>query len=175
MDVDRAQGTVALVSLAENSSQCHACSGALSVRYVKRTATGFERLSSFEGLQLSGDGFGAPPRWTVRKDLEDYPVLAVESGWTGQGCTSAGQALVELTPTGAKTRIERVPVVFDDSGAYDPDNPNHPKITSLEGKIRPIQRGRRFEVLFHGSKSLRVVYERSGETYSTKDSIPDIC
>ncbi|MHA0111868.1 hypothetical protein ACXYUI_33070, partial [Klebsiella pneumoniae] len=76
----------------------------LSVRYLKRTASGFEHMAGDPRLDHFGDGFGAPPNWSVRRDLEIGPVLVIETGYTGQGCTVANQSLVELMPSGPRKR-----------------------------------------------------------------------
>ena len=172
VDVDHSAGVVALVALGENHDNCHACTGGLSVHYLKRTASGFEPWGAVDGYRFDGDGFGAPPNWSIRRDLEDYPVLVIETGYTGQGCTSAQQALVELTPEGAEVRVGSVPVLYDNSGAYEEDDP---QIVELQGEIHPLVKGRRFEVVFHGTRSLRLVYEREHGAYVTKDLTPDTC
>jgi hypothetical protein len=169
VDLDPSAGILALVAEGQNKDDCHACVGSLSLTYLKRTPTGFQRTGKTGRDKFDGDGFGAPPQWKVRRDLEANPVLTVETGFTGQGYTCASQALVELTPDGAKIRAESVPVDYDDSGV------GHGRVTTLEGQIRPLARGRSFEVVFHGTRSMRMVYERHGETYATRDRMPPSC
>ena len=173
VDVDRSAGILALVANGQNKDDCHACTGSLSVRYVKRTPAGFQPWGKADGYQFNGNGFGGPPQWKVRRDLEDNPVLAIETGFTGQGYTCAAQDLAELTPDGAVTRAYGVPVEYDDSGVGDEGGHRH--ITTLEGQVRPLVKGHRFEVVFHGTRSKRMLYERRGETYATRDKPPPTC
>jgi hypothetical protein len=169
VDVDPSKGLQVLVAEGRNKEDCHACEGSLSLVYLERTPKGFQRTGKAGRDQFNGNGFGAPPEWKVRRDLEANPVLTVETGFTGQGFTCASQALVELTPVGAKVLAESVPVEYDDSGV------GHGRVTTLEGQIRPLARGRSFEVVFHGTRSMRMVYERHGETYATRDRQPPSC
>lgn len=172
VDVDHSAGVVALVALGENPENCHACTGNLSVHYLKRTALGLKPWGTVNDYEFDGDGFGAPPNWSVRRDLERYPVLVIETGYTGQGCTSAQQSLVELTPEAAEMRVASVPILYDNSGAYEEGDP---QVVELEGEIRPLVKGKRFEVVFHGTRSLRLIYEREHGAYVTKDQKPDTC
>jgi hypothetical protein len=172
VDVDPAAGIVVLVAGGQNKDDCHACVGSLAHHYLKRTPKGFVRLAKAGETQFNGNEYGAPPQWKVRRDLEDNPVLTLEVGFIGQGYSCASQDLVELTPGGATTRARGVRVLYDDSGA---DGDRHHRITTLEGQIRPLAKGRRFVVVFHGTRAMRVVYERHGDTYVTKDKTPDAC
>lgn len=169
VDVDPSTGLQVLVAEGQNKEDCHACAGSLSLHYLKHTPKGFERTGKSGRDQFNGNGFGSPPQWKVRGDLAANPVLTVETGFTGQGYTCASQALVELTPNGAKVRAESVPVEYDDSGV------GRGRVTTLEGHIRPLVTGRSFEVVFRGTGSMRMVYERRGETYETHSKPPPDC
>jgi hypothetical protein len=172
VDVDQSAGVVALVSLGENHENCHACSGSLSVHYLKHTASGFKPWGKVDDYGFTGNGFGAPPNWSIRRDLEDYPVLAIQTGYTGQGCTSAQQDLVALTPEGVELRVGSIPILYNNSASY---HAGDPQIVRLEGEVRPLLKNKRFEVVYHGTKFLRLVYERKLQVYVTHDQKPDTC
>lgn len=173
VDVDPSAGVLALVAEGRNKDDCEACQGALSVRYLKRTPNGFQRWGKSGGYGFDGNAMGQPPQWKVRRDLEDNPVLTIETGFTGEGYFCAWQRLVELMPGGATTRADNVPLAYDNSGVGDESGRR--RITTIEGQIRPLVKGRSFEVDLHGTRSMRLVYERRGETYATRDKKPPTC
>ncbi len=110
-----------LVSLATSGSDCHVCTGAVAVHYLKPRAAGWAVTSASPEL-LTGRGFGEPPDWSIRRDLGSSPMLVTEAGYTGQGYTCTTSDLVELTPAGPVLRGEAIVVHQDDAGAVGPEH-----------------------------------------------------
>lgn len=170
--VDGRSHVVALVSTGENTEGCHPCMGALSVRYLRRTEKGFEPLAGAPHLEFAGSGYGGAPTWSVRRDLEEAPVLEVGNVTTSQGCLMSYLTLAALSPTVPRIRAELIQISADNSDMYVAGDP---KIVSLDGEIRPLVKGQSFEVVFHGTRKLRLVYRRQGETFGTRDKGPGDC
>src|ERR1044072_820206 len=97
--------TAALISLGTNRSDCHACTGAISVHYLKPIDVGFAVERAWL-TAMTGSGWGeASDDMTIRRDLATYPVIASETGFTGQGCTSGRLSLTELRPEGDRKSV----------------------------------------------------------------------
>ncbi|WP_162806530.1 hypothetical protein [Sphingosinicella terrae] len=151
-----------LITRADNVDDCHACSGALGIHYLRRTSEGgLAVVGRWPGL-VPGSSFGnATTGWTVRRDLAAHPVLVNEGGFTGQGITCSWANLVELDPAGPRLRGQ-VPLGFSNAGAIvDGSAPSE-----LQGRIvRPV-RDRSFEIDYGGSETFTERYVRRGESYT---------
>jgi hypothetical protein len=77
---------------------CHACSGALRITYLVRTAFGESRLElPSERLEwdIPGNDFGAAPEWKA-KQIDGKPVVEVSTGGMTQGCTYSAKEVYQL-------------------------------------------------------------------------------
>lgn len=151
-----ADGLVALVSTATNAQDCHACSGALAIHYLRREGSAWTLAGSWPEI-TPGQGFGAAPDWSVRADLAPGVWIAVEAGWTGQGYTCGSVDLIELTPAGAVMRGENLPTHYDNAGAVMDETPAEEE----DGTLSRTSDGK-FRVTVSGSKTGTVDYELVG-------------
>ncbi|CAN5132618.1 hypothetical protein BH10PSE2_BH10PSE2_30720 [soil metagenome] len=146
----------------------HVDGGALAIHYLKRTATGFDRIGSWPEFVFDGT-FGAPPDWAVRTDLTDAPALLTKAGGTWQGYTCEWSSLIELTPDKPVMRSDDIPVGYDSSGASEDGKSGE----TLEGTITPGTKGRSFVVNYGGARTASVTYALAGDAY-TATSDPDL-
>ena len=149
---------MALVSTATNSSDCHACSGALAIHYFKREGSGWALAGSWPEI-LGGNGFGAPPEWRIRTDLGRPAYLVSETGWSGQGYTCASTDLVELTPQAPLVQATAIPMHYDNAGV------GTIPVVNIDGKLDRGPDGK-LRVTFTGSKTGFVDYELVGGKFT---------
>ncbi|MBX7249848.1 MAG: hypothetical protein K1X35_12500 [Caulobacteraceae bacterium] len=166
--VPLAPDLVALVSTATNASDCHACSGALSVHYLKWDGTAWKRSGAWPEL-LYGNGFGAAPDWTVRQDLGRPNYLISQVGWTGQGYTCSSADVVYLGPDAPVVMGEGIPLHFDNEGVgEDP-------VVSIDGKLGRGPDGK-LRVTFNGTRSGFTDYEIvGGKLHRVSENVIDSC
>jgi hypothetical protein len=84
------------VIAAGKGGEAHGDSGRLVIRYVDYDPA-YHRSNAPE-VSVGRSSWGAAPRWTLRRDLGETPVLDVEGGGTWQGQTCVWTTLVELDP-----------------------------------------------------------------------------
>lgn len=149
---------VALVSTATNSSDCHACSGALAIHYFRREGSGWKLAGSWPEI-LGGNGFGAPPEWRIRTDLGRPAYLVSETGWSGQGYTCASADLVELTPQAPLVQATAIPMHYDNAGV------GTTPVINIDGKLDRGPDGK-LRVTFTGSKTGFVDYALVGGKFT---------
>ncbi|QTC91012.1 hypothetical protein [Brevundimonas goettingensis] len=151
----------AFVSQGKLSDAAHIDAGALSIHYLKRTGTGFERLGAWPEFRVDGT-FGAPPEWTLRTDLTPAPALLTEAGgvWQGYACSWSG--LIELTPEKPVVRVESFPVAYDDSGAKMDER----DARAMQATVLPGDKGRSFVVRYAGDRKAEVTYALFGDRYA---------
>lgn len=149
---------MALVSTATNSSDCHACSGALAIHYFRREAGSWKLAGSWPEI-LDGNGFGEPPSWNIRTDLGRPAYLVSDTGWTGQGYTCAQTDLVELTPTAPVVRARGIPMHYDNAGV------GTTPVINIDGRLDQGPDGK-LRVTFTGSTRGFVDYALVGETFT---------
>ena len=111
----------ALVSKAQSADDCHICSGALAIHYLKPEAGSWKVVAGTMEL-VPGQGFGMPPEIELRRDLGPSPVLVAEAGWTGQGYTCNTVDLIELGPEAPHVLVENLLVHTDNRGAAMEDS-----------------------------------------------------
>ena len=140
--------------------ESHVEGGALAIHYLKRTATGFERIGAWPEFLLDGT-FGAPPEWTVRTDLTAAPAILTDSGGTWQGYTCTWSNVIELAPDGPVIRADTIPVGYDSSGAAV----DAKDAEEMEATIAPGEKGRSFVVRYTGDRKADVTYALSGAKY----------
>lgn len=149
---------MALVSTATNSSDCHACSGALAIHYFEREGAGWKLAGSWPEI-VGGNGFGAPPEWRIRTDLGRPAYLVTETGWSGQGYTCSATDLVELTPAAPLVQATSIPMHYDNEGV------GTPPVVTIDGTLDRGPDGK-LRVTFTGTKSGFVDYVLVGGKFT---------
>ncbi|MFL9842583.1 hypothetical protein ABS767_16555 [Sphingomonas sp. ST-64] len=155
--------TAALLSPGANASDCHACSGALAIAYLKPQDNGFEVTGKWPTL-VRGSGWGAEPEWRVTEEFTDNPAIYVESGWSGQGYSCGGASITELKPDGP-VQSERVWLSASNEGAVDETTGKTfggEPLSNLDGKIVDIVKGKSFAVQASGTAKFVERYEYRG-------------
>jgi hypothetical protein len=161
--VDVAPGVVALISKSEIPGGCKACGGALSVHYLKHDASGYSRVGAWPDIGGKGE-WGRALAWTMRTDIDDGPTMVTTKVEKDPACSATLQELITLTPRGP-VKIATVIVAT----AFGPDPDGRPG-DHVAGTVTPIVRGQRFAVQLSGSASVRQVYSRQGDVFTTYDS-----
>jgi hypothetical protein len=166
-------GIVALISKAEIPDGCHACSGHLSIHYLRHQNGQYEVLGAWPDVGGLGP-YGKAANWSLRSDLDAVPTLVAISEDGGQGCSGSQADLIALTPTGPKVRAKAVLLASEyDGGGESSATPSF----KYEGTIGGIERGKSFYVNFTGSKNISTKYtsyENGGEYYASGD-VPPSC
>jgi hypothetical protein len=159
---DVAAGVVALISKGEIVDGCYACGGSLSIDYLRHDAAGYHRLGSWPDFAGKGQSGKALP-WILRTDIDNGPTLVTTRDQRDPACSATLQELITLTPT-RPVKIATVVVAT----ALAPEAPG--KVgPHVEGKLVPVERGKRFAIILTGSESVRQVYVRQGEVFTTRD------
>ena len=148
----------ALVSRGDNSDDCLACSGAVSIHYLRERADRFEALRGWLEA-VPGSAMGrASDRLTATHVLSSFPVLASEASSIGQGYICGGLHLLELRPEGPRS-WGYVPTLYDDTGVG-----REGRGRRVTGRIANIVRSRSFDVVYSGDVTARQRYViRSGK------------
>jgi hypothetical protein len=107
---------VAVIATAKGGP-AHADSGRLVIRYVDYDPA-YHRTDVPE-VSEGRSSWGAPPTWTLRKDLAVAPMLEIKGGGTWQGTTCQWTALVELAPDAPREVAVALTEHSSDSGAGD--------------------------------------------------------
>lgn len=144
--------TAVLLSPGANESDCHACSGALAITYLKPQGDGFAVTGKWPTL-VRGSGWGAVPEWRVVDSFTENPAIYVESGDTAQGYSCGGASITELKPDGP-VQSERVWLSSSNEGAVDETTGKTfggEPLIRLEGKITDIVKGKSFAVQASGT------------------------
>ena len=144
--------TAVLLSPGANESDCHACSGALAIAYLKPQGDGFAVTGKWPTL-VRGSGWGAEPEWRVTNEFTDNPAVYVESGDTAQGYSCSGATITELKPEGP-VQSEWVGLSASNEGAVDETTGKTfggDPLSKLEGKIVDIVKGKSFAVQASGT------------------------
>ncbi|MGV3455963.1 hypothetical protein [Sphingomonas sp.] len=152
--------TAVLLSPGANEADCHACSGALAIAYLKPEGEGFAVTGKWPTL-VRGSGWGAEPEWRVANEFTDNPAIYVESGWSGQGYSCGGASITELKPDGP-VQSERVWLSASNEGAVDETTGKTfggEPLSNLEGKIVDVVKGKSFAVQASGTATFVERYE----------------
>ncbi len=152
--------TAVLLSPGANESDCHACSGALAIAYLKPQGDGFAVTGKWPTL-VRGSGWGAVPEWRVIGEFTDNPAVYVESGDTAQGYSCGGASITELKPDGP-VQSERIWLSSSNEGAVDETTGKTfggEPLIRLEGKITDIVKGKSFAVQATGTAKFVERYE----------------
>ncbi len=152
--------TAVLLSPGANESDCHACSGALAIAYLKPQGDGFAVTGKWPTL-VRGSGWGAEPEWRVTNEFTDNPAIYVESGDTAQGYSCGGASITELKP-GGPVQSERIWLSSSNAGAVDETTGKTfggEPLSNLEGKIVDIVKGKSFAVQASGTAKFVERYE----------------
>ncbi|MCR5872439.1 MULTISPECIES: hypothetical protein [unclassified Sphingomonas] len=149
-----------LLSPGANESDCHACSGALAIAYLKPQGDGFAVTGKWPTL-VRGSGWGAEPEWRVTNEFTDNPAIYVESGDTAQGYSCGGASITELKPDGP-VQSERIWLSASNEGAVDEATGKTfggEPLSKLEGEIVDIVKGKSFAVQASGTAKFVERYE----------------
>lgn len=152
--------TAVLLSPGANESDCHACSGALAIAYLKPQGDGFEVTGKWPTL-VRGSGWGAEPEWRVTDAFTDNPAIYVESDWSGQGYSCGGASITELKPD-RPVQSERIWLSASNEGAVDETTGKTmggEPLSNLSGKIVDIVKGKSFAVQASGTAKFVERYE----------------
>jgi hypothetical protein len=152
--------TAVLLSPGANESDCHACSGALAIAYLKPQGDGFAVTGKWPTL-VRGSGWGAVPEYRVTEEFTDRPAIYVESGDAAQGYSCGGASITELKPDGP-VQSERVWLSSSNEGAVDDTTGKTfggEPLIRLEGKITDIVKGKSFAVQASGTAKFVERYE----------------
>lgn len=155
--------TAALLSSGPSQSDCHACSGALAIAYLKPKGDGFEVTGSWPAL-VRGSGWGQEPEWKLRDDLTSNPAIYVEAGWTGQGYSCGSASITELKPDGP-VQSDRIGLSASNGGAIDESTGKTfggEPAKELTGQIVDIVKDKSFAVKATGTASFVEKYEYRG-------------
>lgn len=156
--------TAVLLSPGTNAEDCHACSGAVGITYLRPVAGGFAVAGKWLDM-IHGNGFGAPPSdWRVATDMAPAPVVVAQTGFSNQGYSCGVTTLTELTPTGP-VQSDPVPTSFSNEGAVDPDSGRTmggAGARDLSGEIVDVRRGQGFAVR---AGSITERYVRRGDRF----------
>ena len=160
--IDVAPGVVALVSNGEGNFTnytCDACTGQVSVDYLRRAPDGgFMKLGHWN-LKAGAVSFGLTAPWTLRNDLDAVPVLLFAADEAAQGCTSTRLGLVRLTPAAA---VDAGSAILN-SGKQAEDGVVSPGDYQYSGKLTPLAKGQSFAIDYSGTSSLRVVFTKGAD------------
>jgi len=159
--IDLRPGVVALISAKRIPGGCKSCGGALAINYLRRDPSGFSRLGAWTDVGGQGVSGGVLP-WTVRTDIDNGPTLVTRRDDTVGDCSSTTDELITLAPQGP---VKIATVVVATGYAPLPKDHGHPPHVS--GTIVPMVRGERFAVVLSGTSSLRQVFRREGEVFTT--------
>ena len=110
-------------------------------------------------MHITGQGWGQPPRWNIRRDLARYPMIEIRAEFGNHGYNCEWVSLIELTPRRPIERLSLTPVGYDDQGANADGNGDH-----VHGEILPNHINSliiRYSGSFEGSS----VYRLSKEKY----------
>jgi len=157
-----APGVVALIAKGEIPDGCRACGEDLSIFYLQHDASGFSRLGSWPDIGGKGE-FGKALPWTIRTDIDNGPTLVTTRLQKDPACSATLQELITLTP---KQPVKIATVVV--ATAFAPASAGEAGL-HVEGKVVPITRGKRFAVVLSGSDSVRQVYFRQGDVFTTQN------
>ena len=150
--------TYVLLSAGSNLNECHACSGAVAIHYLRAKGDGFTVVGSWPDL-VPGLGYGEPPDWTISNDYGRYPFVHAEIGYTAQGCTSGAVSLTELRPE-KPIRSELISTYYENqSGMGEHDG------QTINGTIGNIRKDTSFEVTYSGARSFTEKWVKKGNVY----------
>lgn len=152
--------TAVLLTSAEDTAGCHACSGAMGIHYLEPQGTGLAVKGSWPFL-IVGSSNGSPPGdWKIRRDLGRNPFLTTEGGFTGQGQICASVRLTELAP-GRPIPRGRFFTHYDNEGSASEGD----AATNWTGSIAQPVPDQSFDVVYTGSDNFTEHYQRQGEEY----------
>lgn len=159
---------VALISTA-TTSDCHACSGAVAVHYLRRSGVGFALIDGWLET-LRGNGWGRPPDLAMRADISDRPVIEARFAFGNQGFDCEWISLVELGPRRPVTLLDHAKLSYDNEGAGTEADGIVPETTSAV--LIPGRLGRSFALRYSGTRAATVTYRRVDGTFRADRRAP---
>lgn len=132
--------------------------GTLGLFYLREIAGAkFEEVRRWPDA-VAGGTMGNPPRWEIRSDIADRPVIEATGGgvWQGYGCDTT--TLTELTTEGPK-------LLATFASGYSSEGAEGDAGQIYDGTIVNVVRGRSFDVRFTGTRTLTEHYVRKGAEY----------
>lgn len=155
--------TAVLLSPGANAADCHACSGAVAITYLKPQGGGFAVTGKWPTL-VRGTGWGAEPDWTVTDAYTPYPAIYVEAGWSGQGYSCESAIITELKPD-APVQSDPIRLSSSNEGAVDPDSGKTlggEPLSNLTGTITDVVKGKSLSVKASGTARFVERYDYRG-------------
>lgn len=146
------EDTAVLLAPGANVSDCHVCSGAVAITYLKTEGDGFTVSGKWPTL-VRGTGWGAEPDWKVTDAYTPYPAIYVEAGWSGQGYSCESAIITELTPD-APVQSDPIRLSSSNEGAVDPDTGKTmggEPLSNLTGTIADVVKGKSIAVRASGT------------------------
>jgi hypothetical protein len=150
-----------LISPGTASDDCHACAGAVAVHYLELAADGLKVTGSWPEA-VSGEGYGAPPKWKLTSQFTTAPAIFEEGGATGQGCTSGSATLTELTPAGPiQSGPIRMVYAMDPAALAAGTAP----IGDVQGTIANVVKDTSFDVNYSGEQPFTEHWVKRGARF----------
>ncbi|MGQ7828817.1 hypothetical protein [Altererythrobacter sp. Z27] len=132
--------------------------GTLGIFYLREVpGPAFEEVRRWPDA-VPGSIMGNPPRWTVRHDIANGPVVESTSGGVWQGYACHSTTLTELADSGP------VSLITFNSG-YDSTGAQGESGERYEGTIANAIRNRSFDVGYTGTNSIIEHYVRNGAEF----------
>jgi hypothetical protein len=154
----RAGDKLVLLSEGKNVSDCHACSGAVAIHYMREEGGRYSVVGSWPAL-IPGNGWGNPPDWSVSNSFSANPTVSAEIGYTAQGCTSGGVVLTELRPD-KPVRSELIPTHYDNQSGMGELNGQR-----IRGRIDSVRKDGSFEVAYLGARAFLEKWIKKGDSW----------
>jgi hypothetical protein len=158
--IDITPEIAALIVKGEIPDGCHACTGADSIFYMRHEGKAFELLGKWPDI-AGAAGYGQAADWTTRSDLTKYPALLFTSSDGGQGCSTTGSDILELTPSRPILRAQNVVTQLDYQPHEDETDSKHLKgVMSAQGPNHALR------VTYTGSETFTLDYDPQGDTWT---------
>jgi hypothetical protein len=154
---------LAVIGVGEGDGS-HASGGTLAIQYVDQAGRTFTKVGPMVAEQTGS--FGTIGGWTLRHDLGDRPIIALDGGGTFQGCTFGGTTLIALDADRPRTLASLIPTSFADDSASDHG-------PSYEGRI--TRAGDGIAVRYSGSVTATILFRRVGAALVPDRPLPAGC
>lgn len=133
-----------LITVTEEADACHACSGSLSVYYLKRVGGALAAEQAFPHF-LGGDGFGAAGDLRRIRLKSGKVAFSYSTGFTGQGYSCGMVDVFSLESDHPALLLQSEPTYYDDSGAKTDGS-----AVTIEGNISKQPKAHDLEITFTG-------------------------
>lgn len=148
-----------LVSTGKNRNECHACTGALSIHYLRPAGAGFKVIKSWMRAAGNGDWGTATDKFSISQEFSRYPVIITEDSSGGQGYVCGAMEMVELRSEGP-SKWDAIPNIYSDVG-----NKGEEEGSEINGAVANVRKDVSFDLVFTGDDSFIEHYERRGNKF----------